>query len=117
MNTRFYIFFFPLHGLSVVFVPKKDKSQRALVKEAAWVASNVAAGRQEHRDAFVAQGSPVALTALLVSDQLDLQQEAMYGVWNLVAHDQKLLVQAAKTTEVMNAYVALVRTQSPAVVR
>ncbi|CAM9559994.1 unnamed protein product [Ectocarpus sp. 6 AP-2014] len=95
----------------------QDRSQRVLVKEAAWVASNVAAGRREHREALVAQGSPAALTLLLLSDQLDLQQEAAHGIWNIVAHDSELLLQAAKDDRVMGAYVALVRAQSPTVVR
>ncbi|CAM9464922.1 unnamed protein product [Ectocarpus sp. 8 AP-2014] len=95
----------------------QDRSRRVLVKEAAWVASNVAAGRREHREALVAQGSPAALTLLLLSDQLDLQQEAAHGIWNIVAHDSELLLQAAKDDRVMGAYVALVRAQSPPVVR
>ena len=85
-----------------------DKSRRALVKEAAWVASNVAAGRQEHRDALVAQGSLAALTSLLVSDQLDPQQEAAYGIWNIASHDQEILVQASKNEKVIGTFVALV---------
>lgn len=95
----------------------KDKSRRILVKEAAWVASNVAAGRPEHRQALVGQGAPAALTSLLQSDQLDLQQEAAHGIWNIVAHDQELLLQASRDDRVMGAYVALVRAQSPPVVR
>ncbi|CAM9401466.1 unnamed protein product [Scytosiphon promiscuus] len=95
----------------------QDTSRRVLVKEAAWVASNVAAGRREHREALVRQGSPAALTSLLRSDQLDLQQEAAHGIWNLVAHDQELLLQAASDDRVLGAYVALVRAQSAPVVR
>ncbi|CAM9499167.1 unnamed protein product, partial [Hapterophycus canaliculatus] len=95
----------------------QDTSRRVLVKEAAWVASNVAAGRREHREALVRQGSPAALTSLLRSDQLDLQQEAAHGIWNLVAHDQELLLQAARDDRVLGAYVALVRAQSAPVVR
>eukprot|EP00752_Nemacystus_decipiens_P004524 g4131.t1 len=95
----------------------QDKSRRVLVKEAAWVASNVAAGRPEHRQALVEQGSPAALTSLLQSDQLDLQQEAAHGIWNIVAHDHELLLQAARDDRVLGAYVALVRAQSPPVVR
>lgn len=81
------------------------------------MASNVAAGRPEHRQALVIQGSPAALTLLLQSDQLDLQQEAAHGIWNIVAHDQELLLQAARDDRVLGAYVALVRAQSPPVVR
>ena len=81
------------------------------------MASNVAAGRPEHRQALVIQGSPAALTLLLQSDQLDLQQEAAHGIWNIVAHDQELLLQAARDDGVLGAYVALVRAQSPPVVR
>lgn len=96
---------------------EKDESRRVLVKEAAWVASNVAAGRREHREALVALGAPAALTSFLQSDQLDLQQEAAYGIWNIVAHDQDLLLQASRDDRVMAAYVSLVRAQSPPVVR
>lgn len=103
--------------LDAVLKIQDDKSRRALVKEAAWVASNVAAGRQEHRDALVAQGSLAALTSLLVSDQLDLQQEAAYGIWNIASHSQEILVQASKNEKVIGAFVALVRAQSAPVVR
>lgn len=81
------------------------------------MASNVAAGRPEHRQALVGHGAPAALTSLLQSDQLDLQQEAAHGIWNIVAHDQELLLQASRDDRVMGAYVALVRAQSPPVVR
>ncbi|CAN0271087.1 unnamed protein product, partial [Laminaria digitata] len=103
--------------LDAVLKIQNDKSRRALVKEAAWVASNVAAGRQEHRDALVAQGSLAALTSLLVSDQLDLQQEAAYGIWNIASHDEEILVQASKNEKVIGTFVALVRAQSAPVVR
>ncbi len=81
------------------------------------MASNVAAGRREHREALVGLGAPAALTSLLQSGQLDLQQEAAYGIWNMVAHDRQLLLQASRDDRVMAAYVSLVRALSPPVVR
>ncbi|CAM9535486.1 unnamed protein product [Ascophyllum nodosum] len=95
----------------------RSQSQRTLAKEAAWVASNVAAGRSEHRAALVELGTPAALTTLLLSDQLDLQQEAAYGIWNVISHDRDLLAQAAKDDKIVSAFAGLVRAQSPPVVR
>lgn len=95
----------------------QNKAQRAIVKEAAWVVSNVAAGRPEHCQALVAQGSTSSLLTLLVSDQLDLQQEAAHGIWNIVSCKHELLVQAAANDEVVKAFVNLLRSHSPPVVR
>ena len=81
------------------------------------MASNVAAGRSEHRAALVELGTPAALTTLLLSDQLDLQQEAAYGIWNVISHDRDLLAQAAKDDKIVSAFAGLVRAQSPPVVR
>lgn len=90
---------------------------RALVKEAAWVASNVAAGRPEHRDALIAQGSTSTLTALLVSGQLDMQREAAFAMWNLVSHGGERLSEAVQTPGVLDAFVGLLSVPAPCVVR
>lgn len=81
------------------------------------MASNVAAGRPEHRDALVAQGSAATLTALLVSGQLDMQREAAFAVWNLVSHGRERLSEAVKTAGVLDAFIGLLSVPAPSVVR
>lgn len=46
-----------------------------------------------------------------------MQQEAAYGIWNLVSHDKKLLEQAVGDNKIVETYVALLRTQSPPAIR
>lgn len=98
-------------------IQMQDVAHRALVKETAWVASNVAAGRPEHRDALVAQGAGVTLTSLLVSGQLDMQREAAFAVWNLVSHNGERLSEAVNTPGVLDAFVGLISVPAPSVVR
>lgn len=106
----------PFCPLALIHV-LKDASRRVLVKEAAWVASNVAAGRPEHRDALVAQGAGVSLISLLLSGQLDIQREAAYAVWNLVSPGGERLSEAVNTPGVLDAFVGLISVPDAAVVR